>query len=413
MAKLQDITPKHWLRRFYTLFCIIIARFIRFSWVLKNHATPSSRALKLVLLISRPQDIDLFIDIYRHARTRPDIEISFWATKRALTHFPATRKLLAEAGMQPSFHLGHGNLIAATLKLLKIDAFLNTVESTVARHKVPYLITTIANASGVHTYTMQHGFENVGLTYNDPDLGHEVRFAAQHVLTWGPVNQLPGIVAPETRRKCLAVGSPKVHLTRIDKPRKATTETADHPPIIAVFEGLHVDRFDDRYLRLFFTDLQHLADTFTNLHFILKPHPGIVKRSRIHTEFLYSLRGIKVLDPARRESTIWSTPKLLTHALAVITTPSTIALDAAMVAAPVAVTRYGQQIPYYDYYKPLPLIDTTRDLENFISLALTDQTRLQDLSRSFLERVCMPGNAAERILDTISEQVVKHPSQTS
>jgi hypothetical protein len=403
---------KHSLRKLHALFCIIIARFMRFCRLPNRHANPARKPLKLVLLISRPQDIDLFIDIHRHARTRSDLKVSFWATKRALTHFPATGTLLAAAGIQPSFHLSHGNLIAATFKLLEVDAFLNTVESTVARHKVPYLITTIANAGGVHTYTMQHGFENVGLTYHDPELGPLVRFAAQNVLTWGPVDRLPGTVAPETRRKCLAVGSPKVHLTRSDQPRE-TTGTTDHPPIIAVFEGLHADRFDDRYLRLFFADLQHLADTFTDLRFILKPHPGIVKRTGIHTEFLHSLRGVEVLDPARRESTTWSTPKLLTQALAVITTPSTIALDAAMVAAPVAVTRYGQQISYYDYYEPLPLIDAARDSENFINLALTDQAHLQNLSRSFLERVCMPGNAAERILDIVSGHAAKHLSQTS
>ncbi len=130
-------------------------------------------------------------------------------------------------------------------------------------------------------------------------------------------------------------------------------------------------------------------------------------------EFLHSLRKIEVLDPARRESTTWSTPKLLTQALAVITTPSTIALDAAMVAVPVAVTRYGQQISYYDYYEPLPLIDTTRDLENFITLALTDQAHLRNLSRSFLERVCLPGNAAERILDIISEKATSRSLKTS
>ncbi|OPX19121.1 MAG: hypothetical protein BZ151_10945, partial [Desulfobacca sp. 4484_104] len=130
------------------------------------------------MLISRPQDIDLFIDTYHYAQARREIEISFWATKRALVHFPATKALLKEKGIQTSFNLGHDNLIVATFKLMKIDAFLNTVESTVASHKVPYLITTIANASGVYTYTMQHGFENVGLTYNDPDLGSEVHFAA-------------------------------------------------------------------------------------------------------------------------------------------------------------------------------------------------------------------------------------------
>ncbi|NIA20101.1 MAG: hypothetical protein GWP07_06705, partial [Xanthomonadaceae bacterium] len=247
-----------------------------------------------MLLISRPQDIDLFIDIYHQSLKHPEIEVFFWATKRALTHFPATKKLLDEKGIRTVFTVTHGNLIAAIFRLLKIDALLNTVESTVASHKVPYIITRIANACKVHTYTMQHGFENVGLTYQDPELGPNVHFAAQNVLTWGPVDQLPGVVAMDTRRKCLAVGCPKVHLANLEKNQHQVSES----PFIAVFEGLHVDRFDDQYMQLFFADLQQMADTFTNLHFILKPHPGIIQRSKTHSEFLHAMRNIEVLDPA-------------------------------------------------------------------------------------------------------------------
>ncbi len=389
---------KHSLRKVYTGFCIITARIIHFYHSLGNHPASLHRPFKLILLISRPQDIDLFIDIYRHALTRPDIEVLFWTTKRALTHFPATKKLLDEKEIQSIYTISHGNLISVIFKLQEIDAFLNTVESTVASHKVPYIITMIANACGVHTYTMQHGFENVGLTYQDPELGPHVHFAARNVLTWGPVDRLPGIVAPETRRKCLAVGCPKVHLTNIGKPR----ETISKSPIIAIFEGLHVERFDDDYMRLFFADLQHMADTFTGLHFILKPHPGIVKRSNIHTNFLHSLKNTEVLDPAQTGSNQWSTPTLLVNALAVITTPSTIALDAAMTATPVAVIRYGQRIPYYAYYEPLPIIDTSEDWNNFIESALKETHRLKKLSNSFLERVRLPGDAADHILNIVS-----------
>ncbi len=391
------LSIKHSLRKLHAGFCIIAARIIHYCYSLGNHPEPTHRPLKLVLLISRPQDIDLFIDIYHHALKRSDIQIFFWATKRALTHFPATKKLLEEKGIQATFTIDHGRLIQTIFQLLEIDAFLNTVESTIASHKVPYIITTIANACGVCTYTMQHGFENVGLTYQDPALGPHVHFAAQNVLTWGPVDRLPGLVAPETRRKCLAVGCPKVHLNNIGKPQKIISKS----PIIAIFEGLHVERFDNDYMRLFFADLQYMADTFPRLHFILKPHPGVIKRSNIHTNFLHSMQNIEVLDPAKTGSNQWSTPTLLANALAVITTPSTIALDAAMAATPVAVIRYGQQIPYYAYYEPLPIIDTTKDWNNFIESALKEPNRLKKSSNSFLKRVRLPGDAADNILDIV------------
>jgi len=392
------LSIKHSLRKLHAGFCIMAARIIHYCHFLRNRPDPSQRPRKLVLLISRPQDIDLYIDIYHQACKRPDVRVFFWATKRALTHFPATKKLLAEKGIQVTFAIDHWNLLQAIFQLLEIDAFLNTVESTIASHKVPYIITMIANTCGVHTYTMQHGFENVGLTYQNPELGSQVHFAAQNVLTWGPVDRLPGIVAPETRRKCLAVGCPKIHLNTIEKHQERISES----PIIAIFEGLHVERFDDDYMRNFFADIQHMAHMFTRLHFILKPHPGVIKRSDLHTDFLHSLQNIKVLDPAQTESHQWSTPTLLANALAVITTPSTIALDAAMTATPVAVIRYGQQIPYYSYYEPLPIIDTSKDWQDFIESAVEEPHRLRELSSSFLKRVRLPGNAADHILDVVA-----------
>ncbi len=397
----NSLSLKHFARKVYAGFCIATARIIHYCHARHNPpASSQQQQQNFMLLISRPQDIDLFIDIYHQSLKHPEIEVFFWATKRALTHFPATKKLLDEKGIRTVFTVTHGNLIAAIFKLLKIDALLNTVESTVASHKVPYIITRIANACKVHTYTMQHGFENVGLTYQDPDLGPNVHFAAQNVLTWGPVDQLPGIVAADTRRKCIAVGCPKVHLTNLEKPQKQVSKS----PIIAVFEGLHVDRFDNRYMQLFFADLQHMADTFTNLHFILKPHPGIIQRSKTHSELLHSMRNILVLDPARTDITQWSTPTLLANALAVVTTPSTIALDAAMAATPVAVIRYGQDIPYYTYYEPLPIVDSSQDWHNFLEAALTERSQLEKSSRCFLEQVSLPGNAAEHILAVVSRQ---------
>ena len=108
-----------------------------------------------------------------------------------------------------------------------------------------------------------------------------------------------------------------------------------------------------------------------------------------------------MLDPARTDITQWSTPTLLTNALAVVTTPSTIALDAAMAAAPVAVIRYGQDIPYYAYYEPLPLLDNARDWHDFLEAVQTKRAQLKKTSQSFLKRVSLPGNAAEHILNVV------------
>ena len=344
---------RHLLRKLNGLVCILLAGLYRFGKTARRSRSYPRQPVKLALLISRPQDIDLFIDVHLKALQRPDVTAVFWATERAAHRFPDVLTRLSDYNIKLQFILKHTTLLRAVTALGGIDALLTTVESTLAAHKIPYLLTRVANAAGIHTFTLQHGFENVGLTYMDGTYGPHIRFAAQTVLTWGPVQNLAAAVSDETRRKCVAVGCPKLHLTI---PSDEARSAADRP-IIAVFEGLHASRFDDQYLIQFFKDLQQMAQDFPGLHFILKPHPGALVRTPRHAESLDSLRGVDVLDPALPESAYWTTPRLIAHALAVITTPSTIALDAALAQTPAAVIRYGQMIPYYAYYEPLPLIE--------------------------------------------------------
>ncbi len=63
--------------------------------------------------------------------------------------------------------------------------------------------------SGRLNYTLQHGFENVGLSYCDEIQGPDIKFAAKTVFTWGPTEELPPWVEKETRDKSVAVGCPK------------------------------------------------------------------------------------------------------------------------------------------------------------------------------------------------------------
>ena len=388
---------KHLLRKLNGLICILLAGLYRFAKTALRPASYPQRPVKLALLISRPQDIDLLVDVYIKALDRQDVTAVFWATERAVNRFSGVLERLSDHHLAPHFILKHGSLLRAVAQLGRIDALLTTVESTLAAHKIPYLLTRVANAAGIQTFTLQHGFENVGLTYLDGTYGPHIRFAAQTVLTWGPVQNLPAAVSDETRRKCIAVGCPKPHLTiPSEEPR-----TAADLPMIAVFEGLHASRFDDQYTRQFFKDLQEMAQNYSGLHFILKPHPGALVRTRRHSESLDSLAGIEVLDPAHPESAQWPTPRLIAHALAVITTPSTIALDAALAETPVAVIRYGQMIPYYAYYEPLPLIDTPADWEDFLNKVSLDPQLLEPPRKAFLDKVIIPGDAADRLLDVV------------
>jgi hypothetical protein len=388
---------KHLLRKLNGSICILLAAIYRLAKTARPSPPYRRRPVKLALLISRPQDIDLLIDVYMKALQRQDVSAVFWTTERAASRFAGVLERLSEYHIKPHFTLKHTSLFRAVGRLGRVDALLTTVESTLAAHKVPYMLTRVANAAGVRTFTLQHGFENVGLTYMDGTYGPHIRFAAQTVLTWGPVHNIPAAVSDETRRKCVAVGCPKLHLA---VPAEDERPAADRS-VIAVFEGLHASRFDDQYISQFFKDLQEAAQNFSGLDFILKPHPGALVRTRHHAESLDSLRGVEVLDASHPESAHWSTPRLIAHALAVITTPSTIALDAALAKTPVAVIRYGQMSPYYANYEPLPLIDTQADWQDFLNTVSRDPKLLEPPRKTFLDKVIVPGDAADRLLDVV------------
>ncbi len=357
--------------------------------------------LKLVLLISRTHDIDLLCNIYREATERPGIEAAFWARRKVLEEFPATRELLRERGLEIEFTVGHGNLKTAISRLMEVDALLNTVESSIAEHKVASRLVKIAKAAGVRTYTLQHAFENIGLTYIDPELGNNINFAADRILTWGKPENLTGNPTPETISKCVGVGCPKFnHETPARIPEADTRQ-----PMIAVFEGLHAKQFSPDYRKRFFHDLQEAANRFQEFTFMLKPHPSITKRAPEHAAALRSLSNITVLDPADpANNTTWPTPKLLATALGVITTPSTIALDAALNNTPVAVTRYRMESPNYHRYHPLPLLDNTNDWRNFLRDLRHNRQELAEKTKSFQNQVIIPGDAASRILDIVEEE---------
>ncbi len=363
-----------------------------------RRARGANDPLTLVLLICRSHDIDLYLDIYRYSTKFPGIKILFWVRRKALEEFPATSMLMKKHGMNVDFVVGHRNLKEAINRFSEVDALLNTVEYSIARHKMAYRLVRLANAAGVVTYTMQQGFENAGLTYIEPEWGPNVTFAAQKVLTWGSVENLPGKLAHDTRKKCVAVGYPKGYLQVSGRKNRRETEK----PVIAVFEGLHAKRFDSNYRKHFFQDLQYLADTNKDYRFIIKPHPGVKKRSTEHETFLKTLRNVEVADPLKMgKEKNWITPELLEIAHAVITTPSTIALDAAMSMTPAAVVRYDQPVQYYDLYTPLPFLDKRNDWIDFLRNISSNYDEMLKVTEKFLTKIIIPGNTAERILTTV------------
>jgi len=389
---------KKTLARFYAGALTILAPLYRLVFNITNKAPQGEAFKRVVLLVSRPQDVDLLISLNENARYRNNLTLLFWVTKNCAIKYPEVLRKLEEKHAVIDQIINFIHLSEILHKLMRIDGFLSTVESTTAKGKLPYMITKLANAASVPTYTLQHGFENVGLSYCDETHGPDIKFAAKTVLTWGPTNELPSWVAKETRDKSIAVGCPNILLASDNDPKVKLGER----PIIAVFDNLHWDRFDQEYISTFLHHLEEVSEERTSFRFILKSHPASARtRSSELKNRLRAMKRVVVADMSDEEQANLTTPSLMSRALGVITTPSTIALDGALSGVPVAITRYGLNL---DYYSPLKLLDNLEDWHSFLD-SLTDNSsyRLLKLNgERFLKRVIVPGDPAEKILDLMT-----------
>lgn len=104
---------------------------------------------------------------------------------------------------------------------------------------------------------------------------------------------------------------------------------------------------------------------------------------------------MEIVDRVDDVAPAYTTPWLLANAAGVITNPSTIALDSALVGVPVALAQYGLDLTIY---APLSMLDKAEDWETFLS-KLTNGDELKKRNEEFLGRVMVPGDAADRILD--------------
>lgn len=358
--------------------------------------------LRIVLLISRPFDVELLLSLHEKAKHRKDLLVTLWMLQKCNKRFPEVLPQLTEKRVVIDQLISFARPLKLLKELIQADVFLSTVESTAAPHKLPYIITKMANAAGVSTYTLQHGFENVGLSYCDDIHGPDVKFAAKNILTWGQTEELPAWVAQETLDKSIAVGCPKKLVILENNPALNTGKR----PIIAVFDNLFWHRYDKKYRSTFLKHLQDISKQRKDFRFILKCHPNDVrKRSKEMAAILHNLEHVEVVDLLGEEENL-TTPWLLSRAVGVITTPSTIALDGALANVPVAVSRYGLDLTYYS---PLYLLDKFEDWQQYLDLLMgeSEKNNLKWNGERFLSRVLVSGDPATKIIDLMTSHQEK------
>jgi hypothetical protein len=248
-----------------------------------------------------------------------------------------------------------------------VGAVITASESSHPAHAAGHALARRANAAGLATYTLQHGLENVGLD------GRAESIASRRIFTWFPPARATAMPA-EVRSRLVHVGRP-------------------HPPApgaeprcqVGVFENLHAERYGAGHREAFVAGLDALAGA--GVRALLRPHPagGWSRDIDLGRWPTVTLAGAGTIQEA------------IAACARVITTPSTVALDAAQAGRPVALAGDGGEL-----YAPLPVLREPDDWPAF-ALALDDQS--QALT-AFLERVVQPGDAVVKILDRLRQDLM-------
>jgi hypothetical protein len=356
--------------------------------------------VNVLVLMDLIQDLDVILPIVERMRTdrrfAVTVAITDWLDKVSPR---VSRELLARS-MVPLVITKKDAISGLEPDLTRVNAVITACETNHPAHRVPHAVVRRANNRTISTYTLQHGLENVGLTYFEPYPDHDgpIEIASSTILTWGPVEKLPAEVSPAMRARCFAVGTPK-------PPQPPRVELPLHRqagPVVAVFENLHWERYTDSYRDAFIQDLRQVAAARPAMTFLLKPHhAGRYLAKNIHL-LADAPANIVLADPTVPPWEAYTASAIIGSVDAVITTPSTVALDAARAVHPVAVAGYGMTLPVYE---PLPILTNAGSWLSFIDGVGAASSELQSRLEEFRMRHVIEGDAVGRILDRIAADV--------
>ncbi|MGE0742051.1 MAG: glycosyltransferase [Hyphomonadaceae bacterium] len=345
----------------------------------------------LICIIDLVQDAELVLPVAQAARASGAFEVRIVMTDWLDRVAPQIGPRVAAAGFTPIRHARDALLTGLAPDLSQWDAVLTASESTSASHRFAHALVKRAKAAGLATFTMQHGLENIGLTYaGDGDY----EFASDWIFTWGKPSALPDWVSDATRARCIGVGRAEAHAA--SKPIAALqSETRG---VVAVFENLHWARYDEAYRQSFVSDLLAAARARADLCFVVRPHPA----GRFLTKNADRLRdapeNLTIADASAPDWAQASAVDLIARARAVITTPSTIALDAAQHDRPVAVAAYGLDLAAY---APLPTLSTAQDWLDVLNDAPHGEVALT----AFRRRHVIEGDAGGAVVTAVSSRI--------
>ena len=342
---------------------------------------------RVLAFVDLVQDIDvmlpLLVRLNRADFCTLDVRVSRWLAAES----PRTEVLLGAHGVAFRY-VRRSDVIAGRAPALRgVAAVIAASESSHPAHAAGHALALRARSAGIMTYALQHGLENVGL------LGLEAadaEFASETVFCWFPPGATPRGLADRTVASLAHVG----RCEPIGGWRRGGSKAFD----LGVFENLHWGRYDDADRAHFLETLAAAARALPGARILLRPHPAGGWADRVSHELaqIPNITPARAID-ARRDPA--SGPDLLQGVHRVITTPSTIALDAALAGIPVAMA-----VPGGSVYEPLPVLRTAEDWVAFAGGGMDDPAALDQ----FRSRVLVDGDAAPRIAQRLRGDLAEH-----
>ena len=371
-----------------------------------NPTSISNQPQKLGFFIGLVQDLDVLLPLVLHYRENDDFRPKLFVNQVALEKSPRVWKKLLEHQLAFRVLTNFELIWDHQPDLSDLVGFVTGSESNKNVHRAAHVLTERANTLGIPTYTLQHGLENIGLTYSDGNYPiHSVTFHSRHILTWGPRETLNANVRPEVRERCHSIGIPKPVEFSVQQIKLLEQDK----PIIGIFENLHWERYDKVFINYFLNHLKETIQSFPNLIFILKPHPAGHWFSTHKTGHPINYENFILADPQNTEWSTFSAQSIMQYCQGIITTPSTIALDAARMSKPVAIAGYQLDL---SRYAPLNILRNSADWIGFLQNIQDSNNNsfFKQISLKFVENNLVPGDGLERTHQLITSTCLSSPS---
>ncbi len=369
------------------------------NWLVLKARSVFGLRRKIIFYFYLIQDLDILLPTLKKFLNSGFL-VEAWVTPQLAAKSPRLVKALSELNVPIKKAANYDGKLSLKFNFFGVSAFITAVESTARAHRLAYQTVNIANYFGVKTYTFQHGYENIGLTYFDEEFPADfVDFASQKIFLWGEKSFLHPRVKPQTREKCISVGCPK-SFSISESPKSFEKKS----PIISVFENLHWTRYSDNYRFQFLNDLIAAAQAYPQITFIVKPHhAGKWLTSRFKGEFSCP-ENVIIADPSNSKWEPFTAPALIEISAAVITTPSTTAYDAAKMARPTAVVANDLEL---NNYRPLHLLASASDWNEFIGAALsgTNLGKFNNTNQEFMDKVSLPADGATTVFNFLCKEI--------